>query len=98
MYKTSVYPWSESPEALAVTMQTSGGRGLSLTEVAHRQKQFGYNIFQRERQVSAVQIFLRQFANPLVIVLLIAVGCTIALSEWLDALIIGFAVLVNAVL
>ncbi len=41
--------------------------------------------------------FLQQFHQPLVYIMLIAVGVTASLGEWVDAVVIGAIVLINAI-
>lgn len=91
-------PWSDSEEELVEQLQTDVHKGLSDEQVSARLKQFGKNEFRAAVSVGPVKIFIRQFVSPLIIILCIAVLITAALSEWIDTIIIGFAVLVNAVL
>ncbi len=91
-------PWSHKIDAVADRLQSDAKAGLSTAEVAARTKQFGQNEFSKTSQASPVQIFLRQFYSPLILILCAAILLTASLGEWLDTAIIGFAVLVNAVL
>jgi len=88
-------PWSQSVDELTTTQHIDIKKGLSDTLVAEAQKQHGPNIFSIETPVSPLRIFLRQFHNPLVLVLVLAILLTLVLQEWFDALIIALAVLVN---
>jgi Ca2+-transporting ATPase len=71
--------------------------GLSAAEVAKRQEESGPNCVSAERGTPAWLKFIRQFHQPLVYIMIIAVGVTSSLGEWVDAVVIGGIVLVNAI-
>ena len=98
MKTTPKHPWTTNPDELAELLETDLNKGLEETEVIARQKSFGENSFNQQDKNTPLAIFFRQFKNPLIVVLFIAVVITVSLSEWLDATVIGFAIIVNAVL
>lgn len=63
-------------------------RGLNEEEAKLRLGRFGYNEFEPEKKSSRVAIFLRQFKNILVIILLAATLLSLALGETVDAVVI----------
>ncbi len=71
-------------------------KGLADDDVARRQKEFGPNRVTARRGTPAWLKFLRQFNQPLVYILLVAVGVTASLGEWVDSSVILGVVLVNA--
>ncbi|MBM3844900.1 MAG: cation-transporting P-type ATPase [Verrucomicrobia bacterium] len=71
--------------------------GLKPAEVELRRAKFGPNRVSPQRRASAFRRFLLQFHQPLVYVLLAAVGVTTFLGEYVDASVILGVVLVNAV-
>lgn len=91
-------PWSDSQSELLTNLVSDTKKGLSEKEAIDRRKHFGSNVFSTHRNTGPVGIFARQFSSPLIIILCIAVLITAFLAEWIDTAIIGFAVLVNAVL
>ena len=91
-------PWSDTESELLQDLQVNSKTGLSIDEVKVRTKQFGPNDFSSTKNTGPLRILLRQFTSPLIIILCIAVVITTLLAEWIDTIIIGFAVLVNAVL
>ncbi len=95
-HSTNENPWALRPDELADIYKTNLERGLSSDEAAARLRHYGENIFNEEEPPSWWQILLQQFKSPLIIILLLAVMLTVALQEWLDAIIIALAVLVNA--
>jgi len=78
---------------LAVDLQT----GLSDDEVKRRQEKYGLNRITARRGVPAWVKFLKQFHAPLVYILLVAVGVTAFLGEWVDSGVIFAVVVVNAI-
>jgi len=91
-------PWSDPAPAIITELETDIDIGLTSNEAAARLKQYGENIFESTKTKGPFKIFLNQFISPLIIILCIAVVITAALQEWIDTIIIAFAVLVNAVL
>ena len=71
--------------------------GLSTAEVQRRLEEFGPNRVTARRGTPAWLKFLRQFNQPLVYILLLAVGVTAFLGEWVDSSVIFGVVLVNAI-
>ena len=71
--------------------------GLSTEEVHRRQKKFGSNRVTARRGTPAWVKFLQQFNQPLVYILLLAVGVTAFLGEWVDSSVIFGVVIINAI-
>lgn len=71
-------------------------KGLSAEEAAVRLTRFGKNSLPKQHKLDSLAIFGRQFASPLVFILIAAAGLTIALGEWLETTVILLAVFVNA--
>lgn len=72
--------------------------GLSQVEAQERLNRYGLNELRKERKSSPVKMFLQQFADVLIIILLAAISLSIAIGEWLDALVIIAIVLATAIL
>ncbi len=79
-------------------LKTNLHQGLSEAEVQNRLKQFGYNELKREERASALVLFFNQFKNPLILILLIAIGLSALVGEAVDAAIIAAIVVFCAVL
>ena len=71
--------------------------GLVAEEVKRRQEKFGLNRITARRGTPAWLKFLQQFNQPLVYILLVAVGVTAFLGEWVDSSVIFGVVLINAI-
>ena len=72
-------------------------QGLSAEQVKSRRLTYGSNQLTPRRGVPEWRKFLRQFAEPLVLVLLVATGVTLWLQEWVDSAVIFAVVFANAV-
>ena len=86
-----------TPEEAAHTLGVTVATGLSKAEVKRRQAESGPNKVSARRGTPAWLKFLQQFHQPLVYVMLVAVGVTSFLGEWVDAGVIGAIVVVNAI-
>ncbi|MGQ9705414.1 MAG: calcium-translocating P-type ATPase, PMCA-type [bacterium] len=72
--------------------------GLSNQEAQKRLEVFGYNTIGVEKVVSALKIFLSQFSDFLVLVLIAALVVSMLLSEFIDAIAIFIIVILNSLL
>jgi Ca2+-transporting ATPase len=99
------------PEKVLHALQ-SNLNGLSDEEAKLRLHKFGYNKLKRRKKVSPLQIFLAQFKNTFVIMLLIAIVISVmigwfetkaaaephvVLETYVDAIAIGAIVVLNAI-
>jgi Ca2+-transporting ATPase len=73
-------------------------RGLTEDEVKSRLEKYGYNELKKEERASPFSIFINQFKNILIIILLIAIALSALIGEVVDAAIIGVIVVFCAVL
>jgi len=76
----------------------AAARGLARDEAARRLALFGRNTLPRAAPRSLAAIFLRQFASPLMLVLIGAALVSLLLRDWADAAFILAAVLINALI
>ncbi len=79
-------------------LDTDFENGLTENEIKSRTEKYGYNELIREERGSPFAIFIRQFKNILIIILLIAIILSVVIGEVLDAAIIGVIVLFSALL
>ena len=73
-------------------------KGLSTLEAQERQKQYGYNELSEKKKKSIVVIFLSQFKDFLVGLLIVAAIVSMALGDVESALVILLVITMNAVL
>ena len=79
-------------------LQTDPDTGLTAEEVEHRLARFGRNELERRSGPGPLRIFLRQFQEILVIVLLVAAVVSFFIGESVDSIVIMAIVLINAAL
>lgn len=72
--------------------------GLDSSEARARRAEYGTNTLPAARPTSLSMIFLRQFASPLIYVLVAAAALSLAIREWSDASFIAAVLLLNAVI
>lgn len=72
--------------------------GLTREEARRRLAQYGSNILAEKQRFFAPSIFIHQFTNPLIFVLLGATAVTVILGDLVDAAVIGSAVVINTIL
>ncbi len=58
----------------------------------------GFNQLEEEPPLSPLVVFFRQFRSPLIFILLVAMAVTFLLAEYLDAVVIGVVLLLNAII
>ncbi|ACO03786.1 MAG TPA: cation transporter [Persephonella sp.] len=75
----------------------TGLNGLSDEEVKRRIEKYGLNELE-EKKESSLLIFFRQFNNPLVYILIVAITITFFMGDYIDAGIIAGIVFVNGLL
>lgn len=95
--ETTASVWSLGRSDTLQALETDES-GLTEEEALKRKRQLGSNTLQTKKPVRAFGIFLKQFASPLIFILLGASLLTAVLGEFVDTGIILLAVLVNVVL
>lgn len=78
-------------------LQTHKTRGLSQEEVIKRQKQYGLNKLPAKKKLSLVVLFLSQFNNILIYILVVAAVISFFLHEVVDGYIILAAIIINVI-
>lgn len=89
-------PFCMHPDVLITELETDIENGLSSSEVFRRQNLYGLNEIKQKRGTHPLIMFLLQFNQPLIYILLGASIITAFLKEWVDSLVILGVVLVNA--
>lgn len=77
---------------------TSADQGLSQATVAQRLRQIGPNELVERGGRTRLQILVEQFANILTLILLGAAMVSVALGEWVEAVVIVAIVILNGLL
>lgn len=91
--------WHHMPiEEVTELLETNTEKGLDLFEIEERKKRFGSNEISKKKGYGPIILFLMQFHQTLIYILLAAALITAILGEWVDAGVIFGVVLINAVM
>lgn len=91
--------WHHLPDTDVLgLLEADRDQGLDSFEVDRRQHHFGPNVLTQKKGKSPLILFVLQFHQPLVYILLGAVLITALLQEWVDAGVIFGVVMVNALI
>lgn len=93
----TIKPWSLPLDEAATQLETDLHRGLTVDEADRRLKQFGPNQIGQHRQRHWFVVFLTQFVNFMVALLVAAAIISGVIGEWTDALLICLIVVANAI-
>ncbi len=91
-------PWTRSARDVAALLDTHPVEGLSDEEARRRLDEHGPNELNEEPRPPRWRLFLGQFANTLIVVLLVAAGVTTFVGDIQDTIVILVIVVLNAVL
>ena len=89
--------WTETKENLFTTYQTDA-HGLSGGEAQKRLAQYGENKLIEGKQKSVLRVFAEQFADLLVVILLIAAIISALTGGWEGTIVIIAVLILNAIL
>ncbi|MDZ4083552.1 MAG: HAD-IC family P-type ATPase [Bdellovibrionales bacterium] len=89
---------SEPVEAIVRILKTNRQSGLTSDVIPTLREVHGYNVLPEPPRRSYFSIFIRQFLNPLIYLLLLAAGVAIYLGDVKDAGVILVVVLLNAII
>lgn len=81
-----------------LTTIESSENGLTTTEAKQRQQQFGLNQLPSNKQLQVLKLFFSQFASAMVLLMAIAAGLSLIFDHLVDAVLITFIVLTNAIM
>ena len=86
------------PVSEAIKKLQGSSSGLSKAEAEKRLHIYGYNELKKERRITPLAIFLNQFKNALILLLIIAGILSLLLGNHLESLAIFAIILLNALL
>ncbi|MCP4359171.1 MAG: HAD-IC family P-type ATPase, partial [Chloroflexi bacterium] len=73
-------------------------QGLTAVVVEHRQQKYGRNGLTKGKGKNPFQLFIEQFKDPMIYILIVAFLLMFYLGEWLEAVVIFLIVLANAII
>ncbi|MEX2369156.1 MAG: HAD-IC family P-type ATPase, partial [Candidatus Paceibacterota bacterium] len=85
-------------EAVAEKLSIDTKRGLSADAVEGSRELHGSNQLTEQKSFGLFTLFISQFRNPLILILLVAGIATLLLGEYTDTIVIFIALLVNVVI
>lgn len=91
------YNWHAKTAVAVLDELGTSSEGLSLSEVERRRATHGSNAFTEGKRTTLLQQLYNQFKSPLVIVLLLSALVTLGLEEYVDAIVITFALAIALV-
>ncbi|MEX0725514.1 MAG: calcium-translocating P-type ATPase, PMCA-type [Planctomycetaceae bacterium] len=91
-------PWAISADDLAAELQTDAETGLTSAEAEKRLAEHGPNQLEVKQRAHALRLFLGQFANLMIGLLVVAGVISAVLGDWADSILILLIVLANAVI
>ena len=89
--------WHRTPDELMAALGSTP-RGLRSDRAMELLESVGHNTLEVKKRVTGLWLFLNQFRNPLVLILIFATLVSMLTKDWADALIILAIVLSSAVL
>ena len=89
--------FNQDPSQVMSELRTTP-EGLSSTEVKGRIEESGYNELKEGKKKSTLEMFIDQFKDFLIIILIIAAGISFAFGEQKSAVTIGVVLILNAIL
>jgi Ca2+-transporting ATPase len=91
-------PWHTVPPAEVVRLLETGGLGLSVDAASARLARQGPNEIEAERETPLWEIVVRQVRDPLIYILVVAGGVSLALRDFTDAALIAIVVVINTII
>jgi Ca2+-transporting ATPase len=89
--------YRENLDEIVKKLDTDIENGLTSESIILRLEKSGFNQLPEKEAPSSFQIFIKQFINPLMAILVLAAFASLLLQEFKDAIVIGFAALINVV-
>ncbi|XLQ20007.1 MAG: cation-translocating P-type ATPase [Candidatus Moraniibacteriota bacterium] len=97
MKKFAQRPYYTMSSSAALLHLQSSENGLSDFDSSGRLNEFGKNELPKQKKMSRLRLFLRQFNNPLIYMVIAAALASFFIGHVIDALFIMFVVLLNAI-
>lgn len=99
MKRPNTIGWHDLTETQALeALHSDAVSGLKTQEAKNRQARFGANRLTPRKGKSPLLLFLSQFHDPLLYILLVSALITASLKSWVDASVIFGVVFLNAVI
>ncbi|MGB9679059.1 MAG: calcium-translocating P-type ATPase, SERCA-type [Thermoanaerobacteraceae bacterium] len=90
--------WNMDVEEIKKELETDDKNGLTQEQINNRLLKYGKNLLKEKKKKSMFSLFIEQFKDFMVLILIIASIVSFSLGETIDASIILFVVILNALL
>ena len=97
-YSTKEKKWYQLSAENALKELGSTPEGLTSSEAASRLEKYGLNKLGDEEPTNPLKVFLSQFRNPLIYILLLAAAVTASLGQFKDSVVILVVILINSII
>ena len=91
------FPHALESEELLTNLQSDSALGLTKKQVEERLRQYGRNSLKKKKPKSILLIFIEQFIDPIIFLLLAAMALAFIFGEWIEGYAV-FAVIILTVL
>lgn len=95
--KKDIKYWAMNPDKVLEYFKLTKD-GLTSKEAEQSLKEYGQNTIEQKKKATGLMLFLGQFKNPIIIILIIATSISAVTGEWIDASIILAIILGSAIL
>lgn len=89
--------YNKSTETVEHELET-GKNGLSRKEATLRIKKYGKNLLPKKKKDSILKIFFREFKDPMIILLIVAIAASLFAGEIVDSIAIIFIVFIDIIM
>ena len=90
--------WHSNSASFALKNTMSSEKGLTNSEAEKRLSEYGSNTLPQKKATPLIVMLLKEFLNPIVLILLVAMAFSFAVGELLDAFVILGIILIDAVI
>lgn len=90
--------WHSNSASFALKITNSTESGLSSEEVKNRLKKFGENTLPQKKATPLIVMLLKEFLNPIILILLVAMAFSFAVGELIDGFVVLGIILIDAII
>ena len=90
--------WYAKDASFALGETKSSESGLSFIEADERLKEHGENVLPQKKPTPFILMLLKEFINPIVIILLVAMAFSFVVGELVDGLVILGIIMIDAIM
>lgn len=98
MHQEHVNWHTKTSQEVLDALHVNEHKGLNADEIGTRRTQYGANVLSQKDEESLLKLFLLQFHQPLVYILLLACLIMALMEEWMDTWVILAVVIINAII